>query len=395
MGAPFNSSGRDISPTLSHDGLIFIFGSNRSGGSGNYDLWMCTKPSVQDAWGPPVNMGPSVNGGSQDYCGNLSPDGLVMLFESDRSGSYRSWVTMRRTVNDPWEPALPLPEPMHSMEVGPFLADGSMYYAGGMMYYPRMSQVPILPIVDFNGDETVDSVDLCRMADHWGEDEPSCDVGPMPWGDGIVDFRDLLVLTEYWLVESGLVTHWKLDEADGDIAHDTVGNYHGTLHGNPLWQPADGKVDGALAFDGIDDYMTTDFALNPKDGPFSVFAWIKGGAPNQVIIYQPDAKWYGCTWLCTDPSDGRLITGLMRRHPALESPTVITDDQWHYVGLTWDGWRRRLYVDGAEVAKDINILHSIPSNGGLYFGIGKDLDAASCFSGLIDDIRIYNRAVTP
>ena len=63
MGAPVSRPGYDISPTLSHDGLIFIFAS---GGpvfsvSGNYDLWMCTRPSVQEAWGPPVNMGPRVN----------------------------------------------------------------------------------------------------------------------------------------------------------------------------------------------------------------------------------------------------------------------------------------------------------------------------------------------
>ena len=34
-------------------------------------------------------------------------------------------------------------------------------------------------------------------------------------------------------------------------------------------------------------------------------------------------------------------------------------------------------------------------DGGLYIGAGKDLDAATFFSGLIDDVRIFNRAVTP
>ena len=200
MGAPFSSLSHEVSPTLSHDGLTFIFasGSVRSAvvvAGSNYDLWMCTRPSVQEAWGPPVNMGPRVNSSAHDYYGNLSPDGLVLFFESQRSGSYRAWMTMRRTVNDPWEPPLPLPEPMYSMAgVGCVSADGSMFYSG-------MSQVPILPIVDLNGDGIVDGADLTIIVDHWGTDEPLCDIGPMPWGDGIVDVQDLIVLAEHLFEE--------------------------------------------------------------------------------------------------------------------------------------------------------------------------------------------------
>ncbi|MBW7988882.1 MAG: hypothetical protein FVQ84_02515 [Planctomycetes bacterium] len=195
MGTPFNTSGYEISPTLSHDELTFIFASARSGGHGNYDLWMCTRSSVQEAWGSPVNMGPRVNSSAHDYYGNLSPDGLVLFFESQRSGSYRAWMTMRRTVNDPWDPPVPLPEPMYSMAgVGRVSPDGSMLYSG-------MSQVPILPIVDLNGDGIVDGADLTIIVDHWGTDEPLCDIGPMPWGDGIVDVQDLIVLAEHLFEE--------------------------------------------------------------------------------------------------------------------------------------------------------------------------------------------------
>jgi len=50
---------------------------------------------------------------------------------------------------------------------------------------------------------------------------------------------------------------------------------------------------------------------------------------------------------------------------------------------------------GAEVAKDTNVVVGVYSDGGLYFGADKMLDAASFFSSLIDDVRIYNRAVRP
>lgn len=80
----------------------------------------------------------------------------------------------------------------------------------------------------------------------------------------------------------------------------------------------------------------------------------------------------------------------------LVSEFVITDEQWRHVGLVWDGSLKYLYVDGTEVAKDATtVAPPKSSDGGLYVGVGKDLDAGSFWSGLIDEIRIYDQAVTP
>jgi len=51
-------------------------------------------------------------------------------------------------------------------------------------------------------------------------------------------------------------------------------------------------------------------------------------------------------------------------------------------------------VDGAEVAKDTDFVGGVHSDGGLYFGAGKMLDASSFFSGLIDDVRIYDEVLS-
>jgi len=191
-----------------------------------------------------------------------------------------------------------------------------------------------------------------------------------------------------------LLAHWTLDETEGDIAADSAGANDDTVHGDPLWQPTSGQIDGALAFDGTDDYISTDFVLNPADGPFSGFAWIKGGAPGQVIISQRRG---GLNWLLADPAEGKLMTELKepgRSGSPLWSQTVITDGNWHRIGLTWDGSNRVLYVDGVEVAKDTQPQFG-SSAGGLYIGAGNNLEPGSFFSGLIDDVRIYNRAITP
>jgi hypothetical protein len=255
---------------------------------------------------------------------------------------------------------------------------------------------------DFNGDGIVDCADICMMVEHWHTDEPFYDIAPRPFGDGIVDVQDLAMLSEHLFEDYRMVAHWKLDEAEGDIAYDSAGINDAFVIGDPLWQPADGEVDGALQFDGIDDYVGTPFILDAGAGAFSTFAWIKASTPGQVIISQADQTVGrgirpGSTWLGTDPSGGRLMTGLMGTvFGPLESDSVITDGQWHHVGLVYDltGFHRHLYVDGAEAAADANPVGGVYSDAGLYIGAGQVLDAASFFFGLIDDVRIYDAALT-
>ena len=62
-------------------------------------------------------------------------------------------------------------------------------------------QAPIIPIVDLNIDGIVDAADMCIIVDNWGTNNSLCDIGPMPWGDGIVDVQDLIVLAEHLFEE--------------------------------------------------------------------------------------------------------------------------------------------------------------------------------------------------
>jgi hypothetical protein len=141
--------------------------------------------------------------------------------------------------------------------------------------------------------------------------------------------------------------------------------------------------------------VSTPFVLDPAVGVFSVFAWFRGGAPGQVIISQAD----GVNWILADPSEGKLMTSLSRPPggrsppPSLISDFIITDGEWHRIGLVWDGSNRRLYVDNVVVAKDaLDGLES--AAGGFYIGTDKAMKSGTYFSGLIDDIRVYNRVVS-
>ncbi|MEN6425574.1 MAG: LamG-like jellyroll fold domain-containing protein [Phycisphaerales bacterium] len=190
--------------------------------------------------------------------------------------------------------------------------------------------------------------------------------------------------------ESDLLAHWTFDETAGGVAADSAGPCDGFLLGEPIWQPTAGKVGGALKFDGQDDCVVTDFAVDPADGPFGVFAWVQSTARGRVIISQ-DGSAAGTDWLGTS-SAGRLTSALCS--PALTSSKVITDGQWHEVGLVWDGTSRTLYVDGTAVGTDKPAAPA-SSTGGLNIGAGKNLDGGAFWSGLIDDVRICDRAVEP
>jgi hypothetical protein len=207
----------------------------------------------------------------------------------------------------------------------------------------------------------------------------------------MVDEQDLALLTDYWqqeipdidLIVHG-IAHWKLDEKEGLIAHDSAGANNGTLFGLPTWQPTGGKVGGALQFDGGMRFVITKFVCDPSAGPFSVFAWIKGGAPGQVVLSQTSAA----NWLMAGASNGALAGH------GLTSSTIITDGAWHRIGFVWDGSNRVLYVDGVEAARDVAV--SLPSStGGLYIGGARTLAPGTFWKGLIDDVRIYDRAVKP
>jgi hypothetical protein len=404
LGPIVNSSSDEYQVPVSPDGLTLYVVSRRPDGYGGDDLWMTTRATRSDPWNAPTNLGPNVNSPSTEYNPYVSSDGLLLLFVSDRPGGLGHldiYMTRRASPSDPWEQAVNLGAMVNTSAHDNFphiSADGStLYFAswgrggyGGLDIY----QAPITRVVDFNGDGKAGGLEVRTLTELWGTDDSLCDIGPMPWGDGAVDIEDLKVLAGYIgeeVVDPTLIAHWALDETEGTVAYDRVGTNDGSVNGSAVWLPDGGAVGGAFEFDGA-TLITTDAVLDPAAAPFSVVAWVKVGLAGQVIVSQRE----GANWLTTDPVTGTLVTDLSggRQGAPLYSDASLTDDNWHRVGFTWDGSDRSLYFDDILVAADTQVGLT-PSDAGLNIGCGKNAEPSTFFTGLIDDVRIYNRAVKP
>jgi len=214
LGPSVNSAVGELGSCISADGLELYFGSNRSGGSGDWDVYVATRASVSAPWDTAVNLGPTVN--SSDFDGHpcISSDGLTLFISSSRPGGYGDWdiwMSKRATRDDDWGEPVNLGPTINTVagEGEPSIsADGrTLYFSDWMTPRPGgvgeidLWQASIDPVVDLNGDGIVDAADMCIIVDNWGTDNKLCDIGPMPWGDGIVDVEDLIVLAEHLFEE--------------------------------------------------------------------------------------------------------------------------------------------------------------------------------------------------
>ena len=207
VGLPINYTGGDICPSISTNGLSLYHASGQArGGSGLYDLWIATRPTTDDEWNPPTNLGHTVNTGKADISPCISADGLVLLFSSGTwANSYDLFMSRRNSIEDDWAQAVILGPEVNTTNTDDYFpcltSNGrTMYFCSnrdGGFGDNDIWQVSIDPVGDLNSDGIVDAADMVIMVDNWGTDNSVCDIGPMPWGDGVVDVEDLIVLAEH------------------------------------------------------------------------------------------------------------------------------------------------------------------------------------------------------
>lgn len=113
LGPVINTTSNDQDAAISKDRLSLYFASDRPGGFGGFDIYVSQRASVDDAWGPPVNLGPTLNTPFDEGNAAFSRDGHLMFFQSKRPGGFGGidlWVSTRVHTHDDfdWQPAVNL-----------------------------------------------------------------------------------------------------------------------------------------------------------------------------------------------------------------------------------------------------------------------------------------------
>ncbi|MBE3144258.1 MAG: LamG domain-containing protein, partial [Planctomycetes bacterium] len=215
---------------------------------------------------------------------------------------------------------------------------------------------------------------------------------------------------------SGSVGCWKLDETSGLTAADSSGSgNNGTLVNGPTWNPTGGQIGGALAFDGTDDYVNlgTDSSLNFGSAePFTIAAWVKTTENYGMIVSFRSSTdggpvidlAVGYEGAADNPGKAMI---LVRQNGGGGYAQVIggsvKDGLWHHVvGVRGSGSTIELFLDGVSqgTASGTESGGAITTN---LRAIGSERRWVSdgygtsdqrYLAGTIDDVRIYNRALS-
>jgi len=206
-------------------------------------------------------------------------------------------------------------------------------------------------------------------------------------------FRTMPTIT---ITDPNLVGWWKLDEGEGTTALDWSGKgNHGTILNGAQW--VEGYEAGALDFDGTDDYIDCGNNNNAFDitGQITVASWVNiRSVPVAwaAIIAKGENAWrVSCNGTATSFHFG--ITWWETANYAANGSTEVALNEWHHVCGTYDGATINLYLDGvvdATTASTAGLGISTTN-----FLIGENPEATGRYwDGLIDEVKIYNRALT-
>lgn len=218
----------------------------------------------------------------------------------------------------------------------------------------------------------------------------------------------------------GLVGYWALDEGNGLFAADLSGNNNRATLINASIPPTSssgwttGKYDYALNFDGTDDYAALGSGLNAifeniLDQEGTVTAWFKSdswgatdyesvfsvGADNNNYVALRRVYYQGFDFAHVAGGVGRVII-----KPIAQVPTGV----WTFVALTWSrsANETKAYFNGVQEGatlagpgtKNWNFGSKTNTIGAAFFNTGSAPDPVGLFDGIIDDVRVYNRALS-
>jgi len=197
------------------------------------------------------------------------------------------------------------------------------------------------------------------------------------------------------VITDGLVSYWTFNKADvkGDVAKDIWGHNDGTIKG---CKQTEGKVGEALEFDGKSNFVEVPYDKSLDfSASYTIEAW----------IFQNIEKGSGCRIVdkctagttdgyCFDTYPGRKLR-LCAASDCISADTNFNINEWHHVVVTFNKRDVKFYLDGkpdgGRAAPGDMSTNALPLRIG--YCAGDALCSTEYFSGVIDEVRVYDRAL--
>jgi glucose/arabinose dehydrogenase len=193
----------------------------------------------------------------------------------------------------------------------------------------------------------------------------------------------------------GLVAAYNFDEGNGGTLYDHSGKGHdGTLSG-PIWAGG-GRTGGALSFDGVNDFVRIEDAadLDLTTG-MTLEAWVRPstlGTSWRTVLFKEQSA-HMTYALYANTSSGRpTAQSYVGGERDARASAALPAGAWTHLAGTYDGTTVRLYVGGVQAATVAAGGAMTVSSGALK--LGGNAIWNEWFAGLMDDVRIYNRALS-
>ncbi|MDD5287824.1 MAG: DUF2341 domain-containing protein [Dehalococcoidales bacterium] len=196
---------------------------------------------------------------------------------------------------------------------------------------------------------------------------------------------------------TGGIGWWKFDETSSTVAYDAWGGNNGALVSGPT--RVTGKTGNALSFNGTSDYVQMPDTVPNPSSQITIEAWVKiptSATQSNGFIFEKQKHLYDSYVLRLTGFKAQFVldNDADSYSYAIESPAAINDNQWRHIAGTYDGSVMRLYVDGILVATGAEMTGNICYDDTQPPRIGFHYEADTYFSGIIDEVKIYNRALS-
>jgi hypothetical protein len=205
-----------------------------------------------------------------------------------------------------------------------------------------------------------------------------------------------LVLT----ITNGLVLYWKLDETSGTVAADSSGNgYNGTVINGGAWSA--GEINGGLSLNAASSqYVVTASSLSSQfaGGNVTIAVWFKA-TTGGVIVDELGGQALNASWHDSQIEilDDGTVHVRVWNNAGLTLGTV-SFGTWNHAILRYNNATQTTdgFLNGVKSAGSVSGAKQWP--GALYYALGgtdtTNLGSGAYFNGVVDDLHIYNRALS-